>query len=103
MTVRRPGAILALVAAAAAPAGAEWLRGYERTIAGAEMSYHSPYPDITSALISRASDGAMAVEWETEAVPADWNGKTATFVWLAGLATGKGAHRFDLAVDGKET
>jgi len=99
--MRRPGVLLALVAAATAPAGAEWLRGYGRTLAGAEMAYHSPYPDITSALISRASDGAMAVEWETEAVPADWKGGPAIFVWLAGHATGKGGHRFDLAIDGR--
>ncbi len=101
MTVRRPGVLLALVAAAAVPAGAEWLRGYGGTVSGAAMSYHSPYPDISSALISRASDGAMAVEWETEAVPLDRKGGPATFVWLAGLATGKGAHRFDLSVDGR--
>lgn len=103
MTVRRPGVLLALVAAATVPAGAEWLRGYGQTLSGAVMSYHSPYPDISSALISRASDGAMAVEWETQVVPANWKGGPAIFVWLAGHATGKGGHRFDLAVDGKET
>lgn len=102
MTARRPGVLLALVAAAAVPAGAEWLRGYSRTIDGPVLSYHSPYPDVSSALISRASDGTMTVAWETEAVPADWQGGPATFVWLAGHATGKGAHRFDLAVDGEK-
>jgi alpha-mannosidase len=101
MTIRRPGVLLALVAAAAAPAGADWLRGYGQTVAGAQMSYHSPYPDVSSALISRASDGTMAVEWETEAVPADWPGGPATFIWLAGHATGKGGHRFDLEIDGR--
>jgi alpha-mannosidase len=101
MTVRRPGVLLALVAAATAPAGAEWLRGYGRTLAGAEMNYHSPYPDISAALISRASDGTMAVEWETEPIPPDWQGGPATFIWLAAHATGKGAHRFDVAIDGR--
>jgi hypothetical protein len=101
VTLRRPGVLLALVAAATAPAGAEWLRGYGRSLAGAELNYHSPYPDISSALISRASDGTMAVEWETEPVPAAWPGGPATFVWLAGHATGKGGHRFDVAVDGR--
>ena len=101
MTMRRPGALLSLVTAAAKPSGADWLRGYRRTLSGAELTYHSPYPDISSALISRASDGSMAVEWETEPVPADWAGGPATFVWLAGHATGKGGHRFDLAVDGR--
>jgi len=95
--------LLAVVTGPTAPTGAQWLRGYGRTLAGAELTYHSPYPDISSALISRASDGAMAVEWETEAVPADWKGGPATFVWLAGHATGKGGHRFDLAVDGRTT
>ncbi|MBS1226686.1 MAG: glycoside hydrolase [Candidatus Aminicenantes bacterium] len=101
MTARRPGVLLALVAAAAVPAGAGELRGYSRTIDGTVLSYHSPYPDITSALITRASDGTMNIIWESEPVPADWKGGPATFLWLAGHATGKGAHRFDLTVDGK--
>src|SRR5512138_2245656 len=101
MTARRPGVLLEIVAPAASPAGAAWLKGYGRTVSGAEMAYHSPYPDISSALISRASDGTMPVEWETEPVPAEWKGGPATFVWLAGHATGKGGHRFDLALDGE--
>jgi alpha-mannosidase len=97
-----PRVVLALVAAATAvPAGAEGLRGYGRTVAGMSIAYHSPYPDITSALIVRASDGTSSAEWETEAVPADWGTRPATFLWLAGLATGKGAHRFELSVDGR--
>ena len=100
MTASGPRVLLALVAAAAAPPGPEWLRGYRATVAGVTMSYHSPYPDISSALLVRATDGTMSAEWETEPVPAEWTGRPATFVWLAGLATGKGAHRFDLAVDG---
>ena len=101
MTASGPRVLLALFAAAAAPPGPEWLRGYRATVAGVTMSYHSPYPDISSALLVRATDGTMSAEWETEPVPAGWAGRPATFVWLAGLATGKGAHRFDLAVDGK--
>jgi hypothetical protein len=101
MTTSRPGVLLAIVAAAAVPAGAGELRGYGRTIDGAVLSYHSPYPDITSALITRASDGTKNIIWESEPVPADWKGGPATFLWLAGHATGKGAHRFDLTVDGK--
>jgi alpha-mannosidase len=102
MTHAGPRVVLALVAAATAvPAGAEGLRGYGRTVSGMTIAYHSPYPDITSALIVRALDGTSAAEWETEAVPADWGARPAAFLWLAGLATGKGAHRFELAVDGR--
>ena len=91
----------ALLAFSAAGKGAEWLRGYQKTISGTTLAYHSPYPDISSALLVRATDGTMAVEWETEPVPAGWGSRPATFIWMAGLATGKGAHRFDLTVDGK--
>ena len=91
----------ALLASSAAGEGREWLRGYEKTISGSTLAYHSPYPDISSALLVRATDGTMAIEWETEPVPAGWGNRPATYIWMAGLATGKGAHRFDLVVDGK--
>jgi hypothetical protein len=78
-----------------------WLKGYARTISGEAMGYHSPYPNATAALIVRATDGTMAIEWETEPVPAGFDAPTATFVWMCGLGTGKGAHRFDLSIDGR--
>ena len=78
-----------------------WLRGYARTIGGEAMGYHSPYPDATSALIVRATDGTKSIEWETEPVPADFDAPFATFAWMCGMGTGKGAHRFDLSIDSR--
>ncbi len=78
-----------------------WLKGYAKTISGEVMGYHSPYPDATAALIVRATDGTMAIEWETEPVPAGFDAPFATFIWMCGLGTGKGAHRFDLSIDGR--
>ena len=106
---RAAGAALALTIALAAglpaPASssdAPWLNGWAKSISGETIGYHSPYPDATSALLVRATDGTMAVEWETVPVPADFAGPEATFVLLAGLATQKGAHRFTLSADGEE-
>ncbi len=82
-------------------APAPYLQGYARTIAGETIGYHSSYPDATSALIVRAGDGPVSAEWETEPVPAEFDASEATFIWLAGLASQKGAHRFDLAIDGR--
>jgi alpha-mannosidase len=76
-----------------------WLQGWARTISGETMGYHSPYPDITTALLARATDGTMSIVWETAPIPADYKEDTATFVWMGGLATQKGAHKFALAVD----
>lgn len=78
-----------------------WLRGYARTIAGEVMGYHSSYPDATSALLVRATDGTMSIEWETESVPPGFSAPEATFIWLCGMGSQKGAHRFDLAIDGR--
>ena len=78
-----------------------WLKGYKKTIAGETIGYHSPYPDATSALLVRATDGTMFIEWETESVPADFNEPYATFIWMAGLASQKGAHKFFLTVNGE--
>jgi len=78
-----------------------WLKGYAKTVSGETIGYHSPYPDATSALLVRATDGTMSIAWETELVPAAFEGEAATFVWMCGLATQKGAHEFTLAADGR--
>lgn len=77
-----------------------WLNGYQRTIESQKIYYHSPYPGQLPALLVRASDGTMKATWETQAVPADFNASSAVFVFIGGLATGKGSHRFYLKVGG---
>lgn len=83
------------------PVDKTWLKGYQKTIAGETIGYHSPYPDARSALLVRAADGSMSIEWETEPVPADFREPYATFVWMAGLATQKGSHKFFMTVNGE--
>ncbi len=78
-----------------------WLKGYARTVAGERINYHSPYPDVGNAILVRATDGKSAMTWETEPVPAGFNPGSATFLWMAGIATRKGGHRFFLSVDGQ--
>jgi alpha-mannosidase len=79
------------------PEGAKrWLQGYARSVSGETISYHSAQPDIHSALLVRAMDQNSRVEWETEAVPSDWDEPAVTFIWAAGLATHKGNHIFTL-------
>jgi alpha-mannosidase len=77
-----------------------WLQGYARSVSGETISYHSAQPDIHSALLVRAMDENSRVEWETEAVPSDWDEPAVTFIWAAGLATHKGNHTFILFLAG---
>ncbi len=43
--------------------------GWQHTISGPTIGYHSAYPHVKQALISRASDGKQVIEWQTAPVP----------------------------------
>jgi putative alpha-1,2-mannosidase len=81
-------------------ASAQVVSGYAKSISGETFGYHSSHPLAKVALISRAGTGKQAIAWETQAVPQQVTEPFVTFVWLAGVAQGKGAHRFELTVDG---
>ena len=61
-----------------------YLKGYGREISGENINYNSALPDVAkTALLTRCTDGKKAIEWETEAVPANFQGKYLFFAWLA--------------------
>lgn len=74
--------------------------GYARSLHGELITYHSVVDRARSALLVRAVDGIGFIEWET--APAPRQGKPATFAWLAALSGSKGAHRFEMYIDGKK-
>ncbi|MGB4704859.1 MAG: glycosyl hydrolase-related protein [Candidatus Saccharicenans sp.] len=92
--------ITASAALQAQPSSGSWLNGYWKTIESQKILYHSPYPGHLSALLVRATDGTMKAVWETQPVPEEFSRPEAVFVFMGGLATGKGSHRFYLRIDG---
>ncbi len=80
-----------------------WLRGYHHKIAGEEINYNSPIPEVHRALLVRATDGKMAIEWQTQAVPENIETDQLTFVWLAGLGSNWGNKKFDMFINQKPT
>jgi putative alpha-1,2-mannosidase len=74
--------------------------GYERTLAGNTMRYHSPVPTARSALISRTEVEPQPIEWQTATVPGFTQSKV-SFVWLAGMDAGDDGGRFELYVNGE--
>ena len=78
-----------------------FVNGYSSSIAGATIKYHSPTPDIQSALLVRATDGKMSIEWETETVPQNETSDFVKIIWLAGLGCNIGEKPFDLYVNDK--
>ncbi len=70
--------------------------GYGTRFAGDTISYHSAHPQVSRAMIARATSEHSTILWNTSTVPAKLTDKNLSFVWLAGVASQKGAHRFDL-------
>jgi hypothetical protein len=104
-------ASLLAFAAAAAPAAAagtaaavalpeRFLQGFVRRLSGEVIPYAWSYPGKARTMLSRATDGRMAVEWEGEpAAPGD-TGEAVSYLWHAGLNSGRsGGHRFTLTVN----
>lgn len=74
--------------------------GYASKLSGDSIQYHSSDPTVGRALIVRASDGKAAIRWLTDPVPATAGEGMRGFVWMAGVASAKGAHPFVLEVNG---
>jgi putative alpha-1,2-mannosidase len=77
------------------------LGGYRAAVAGDTIEYHSSHPAAHTALIARANRDQQRIAWTTDTVPTSFRGRTASFTWIAGVATGRGGKRFDLEVDGR--
>ncbi len=79
---------------------AAWLPGYVRPISGDVIVYPWAYPGQTRTRLCRTTDGRMAVEWEGEVPAAGPADEPVTYLFHAGLASGYGAHKFLLTVNG---
>ncbi len=80
----------------------DWLQGYAATVSGGTIDYHSPHPDVTSALLVRSLDTRDFIEWESAPVPENFSGDAATFVWIFGMDVDADPHTYDLSVNGKK-
>jgi alpha-mannosidase len=76
-----------------------WSQGYVKPLSGDVIVYPWAYPGQVETLLSRATDGRMAVEWEGAPLPPGPADQLVTYLWHAGTATGYGAHRFTLRVN----
>lgn len=80
----------------------EYFMGYAREISGKRYSYHSPFPDVTDALIMRGRADFEPIRWFTEVVPETYEGDFITFIWVYSMDTDPEPVPFILSVDGKE-
>ncbi len=79
-----------------------WLQGYQKTITGGTIRYHSPQPDVRSALLVRSLDERDCIEWESASIPPEFNREYVTFVWIFGMDVDLESHNYDLYINGKK-
>ena len=75
--------------------------GYTNEISGENIDYFSAFPDhATRALLTRTTDGAKIIEWETAPAPQE-KGSYVYFNWLVSHSSGSsgGIRNFDLYIN----
>lgn len=77
-----------------------WFEGFQQNIGSNEFTYHSFRADIGKSLLTRCTDGEMAIEWETQIIPANFDRTEAGFVWIAALDLTKIPLTFDVFFNG---
>ncbi|ASK31460.1 glycoside hydrolase [Chryseobacterium sp. T16E-39] len=78
------------------------INGYAKEISGENIDYFSAFPDhATRALLTRTTDGAKAIEWETAPAPQKNNSPYVYFSWLVSHSSGSsgGIRHFDLYIN----
>jgi len=75
--------------------------GYEVSIHGEDLQYHSPIPHVDHSLLVRSEHSDCFIEWDTAPVPEDFDGELATFVMMAAIDVNDDVRSFDLYVNGE--
>lgn len=78
-----------------------YFEGFQKNIGGNEFSYQSLRDDVTSSLLTRCTDGTMAIEWETAFLPKDSIMDGAGFVWLAATDHTTEGKKFSVFINGQ--
>ncbi|UCE40347.1 MAG: hypothetical protein JSV17_12905 [Candidatus Aminicenantes bacterium] len=81
---------------------ANWLQGYQKSLKGGTIEYHSPQPDVTKALLLRSINAENYIAWETEPVPSDYQGEYAYFIWIFAMDVDSNPQDYEFFVNGKK-
>jgi alpha-mannosidase len=79
-----------------------WLQGYQKTMTGGTIRYHSPQPEVRKALLVRSLDERDFIEWKSAPIPPDLNMDYVTFIWIFGMDVDRDPHNYDLYINGQK-
>ena len=81
----------------------QWFEGFESYKSGSYSPYQSHRSGMNrdSAFVVRTSGNEDVIEWSTSAIPANFEGDSAYFLWACGFGNNLGKEWFDLFIDGE--
>ena len=74
------------------------LEGFSKSIGENDFSYHSLRIDVTDALLTRCTDGKLAIEWLTQNVDKETKNGV-WFTWIAAVDLKGGGQKFDVYIN----
>jgi len=79
-----------------------YFQGFTKEISGKRFTYQSPIPTVTASLLVRGEADYKSIIWETEIIPADYQGDFVNFMIVFGRDVVGKAVKFHLFVNDKE-
>ena len=79
-----------------------WFEGFQQNVGNNEFSYNSFRTDVRKSLLTRCTDGKMAIEWQTQVVPTGFDQSEAGFLWIAALDLTRESFTFDVFFNGQK-
>jgi alpha-mannosidase len=76
-----------------------YFQGYQEEVQGKRFGYHSPFPEVNTSLLLRGRADYEAIAWKSEAVPDDYEGDFASFIWVFGMDVTAQPVTFHLSVN----
>ncbi len=94
---------ISLIIVMGANAQYDFIPGYEKTVKGERMSYHSPQEDAGEAILVRSESVDNYIEWETSVVPEDYKGKYVSFNLMMAIDVNpEDPHSWDIHLNDKK-
>lgn len=78
-----------------------WFEGFSENLGSNQFTYESIREDVTASLLTRTTNGEMAIEWLTGKIPPDWEGKAADFLWIAAMDKPNRDKEFFMYINGE--
>jgi len=78
-----------------------YYEGFQQLTGTNEFSYQSLRDDVTASMLTRCTDGNMAIEWKTAVLPSEILSDGAGFMWLAAVDHTTEGKKFNVYINGQ--